>query len=126
MAWQERVVRIWLDTLSWFERGRIGKDIGDWIAYCSPSIPKGQGHKSWGHLRNVAITLRDFGPAELLRRPHWSMRYPRERLISALPLLLSHAENPAAPVLTNALAVPAGTPWRDGAETFQRLWRRYA
>jgi len=125
-AWQERVVGIWLDTSSWFERGRTGKHIGDWDAYCSPSIPKGQGRQSWGGLRNVAITLRDFGAAELLRRPRWSLRYPRERLISALPFLLSHTENPAASVLANALAVPVGTPWPDAAETFLGLWRRFA
>jgi hypothetical protein len=125
-AWQERVVRIWLKTLSWFERERIGKDVGDWIAYCSPSIPKGQGSKSLGGLRNAAITIRDFGPAELLRRPYWSLRYPRERLISALPLLLSHKEGEAVPALANALSNPVGTPWRDEAETFLRLWHRYA
>lgn len=125
-AWQERVVRIWFDTLSWFERERIGKDIGDWVAYCSPSIPKGQGGQSWGGLRNLAITLRDFGPAELLRRPYWSLRYPRERLISALPLLLSHTEDEVVPALANALSVSVATPWRDEAETFLRLWRRYA
>ena len=126
MSWQDRVVRSWLDTLCWFERWRTGKDVGDWIAYCSPSFQKGQGGQSWGGLRNAAITLRDFGPAELVRRPRWSFRYPRERLISALPLLLSQTDDSATPALVNALAVPVGTSWSDKAETFLRLWRRYA
>jgi hypothetical protein len=125
-AWQKRVVGIWLETLSWFERQRIGVDTGDWRAYCSASVSKGQGRSAWGGLRNLAITLRDFGPTELVRRPHWSMRYPRERLISALPLLLFHAEESGIPALAGALAVAPGTTWRDLAENFLRLWRRYA
>jgi hypothetical protein len=125
-AWQGRVVRIWLDTLFWFERERIGRDVGDWIAYCSPSIQKGQGRQSWGGLRNAAITLRDFGPAELLRRPLWSLRYPRERLISVLPLLLSEGGDIDRSAPASALALPAGTPWSDAAGKFIRLWRRYA
>jgi hypothetical protein len=125
-AWQERVVRLWLETLSWFEQGRTGRDIGDWTAYCSPSIPKGQGRGSWGGLRNVAITLRDFGPAELLRRPLWALRYPRERLISALPLLLSDWTDRTRSAVAGVLAVPVGTSRTDSAERFLQLWRRYA
>ncbi|WP_295461468.1 hypothetical protein, partial [uncultured Thiodictyon sp.] len=53
-AWQQRVVGIWLETLSWFETVRTGKPIGDWTAYCAPAIPKGQGGQSWGGLRNAA------------------------------------------------------------------------
>lgn len=125
-AWQERVVGVWLDTLLWFERGRLAKSIPGWDAYGSPSIPKGQTGGSWGGLRNLAINLRDFGLAELLRRPRWCLRYPRERLISALPSLLSMpgAALPAAPA--NALALPVGTGWMDAAVAFLRLWRRYA
>ena len=127
-AWQQRVVSTWLDTLSWFEGNRIGKQLGGWDAYCSPRLSKGQGGSSWGGPRNLAITLRDFGPVELLARPLWSLRYPRERLISVLPMLLENpgqgvtlAENPAG-----ALALPAGTPWHEAVETFLRLWHRYA
>lgn len=126
VAWQRRVVTIWLETLAWFERGRAGRPIDDWNAYGSPGFSKGQGGRSWGGLRNAAITLRDFGPAELLRRPGWSLRYPRERLISTLPLLLANPGTPAAPVLAVALAQTPGTPWLDTVEAFLRLWRRYA
>ncbi len=125
-AWQKRVVCVWLDTLSWFEQKRTGESTGDWDAYCSPAILKGQGHKSWGGLRNVAITLRDFGLAEVLRQPLWSLRYPRERLISALPLLLSNLGAGIAPAPAKALAVSSDTPWPEAAETFLHMWRRYA
>ena len=124
--WQKKVVAIWLDTLSWFERTRTGRAIADWDTYCSPSFPKGQGRHRWGGLRNVAITARDFGPAEVLRSPRWSLRYPRERLISVLPQLLSDPRTGLRPAPAEALSVPPATQWAKAAETFLRLWRRYA
>ncbi len=124
--WQGRLVPIWLATLTWFEQGRAGRNIPDWNSYGSPGFAKGQGGNSWGGLRNALITLRDFGPAELLRRPVWSLRYPRERLISALPLLLEKPGAPASPVLANALALAPGTAWPDAVAAFLGLWRRFA
>ena len=125
-AWQGRLVGAWLDTLRWLEGVRTGTPVDRWDAYCSPGLSKGQGGGAGGWLRNLAITVRDFGPAEPWRRPRWSLRYPRERLISALPLLLSPPQARATPPLAAALALAAGTPWRDTAEAFLRLWRRYA
>ena len=124
-AWQRRVAPLWLATLGWFEEGRLGRSIGDWEGYCSAAVPKGQGGNAWGGLRNAAITLRDFGPVELLRRPRWSLRYPRERLISALPLLLSAPRSVSSKAL-RPLALPEGASCSDAAEGFLRLWRRYA
>lgn len=123
--WQARVVHCWLDTLSWFEQRRLGKGIDHWAAYCSPTVPKGQGN-AWGGLRNLAITLRDFDVTEPLRRPRWSLRYPRERLIGALPLLLSETEGLSSRPLAEALALSPGTPWSQATVVFLRLWRRYA
>ncbi|QVL47486.1 MAG: hypothetical protein KFB96_17505 [Thiocapsa sp.] len=125
-AWQARVVAIWLETLDWLEGIRVGRAIGDWTAYASHAIPKGQDQASWGALRHLAITARDFGLAELLREPGWSRRYPRERLISALPLLLTHPDGPAPPVLARALALPPRASFEEATATFLRLWRRYA
>jgi hypothetical protein len=124
--WQERVVALWLATLTWYEQVHTGKPIPDWETYCSAAVPKGQGRRSWWGLRNAAITLRDFGPVELLRSPRWSLRYPRERLISALPLLLSRPHDVLPPAPARALSLSAGTSWPESAEAFLRLWRRYA
>jgi hypothetical protein len=124
--WQGLVVAIWLDTLFWFEQHRVGKDIADWEAYCSPAIPKGQGGKRWSGLRNAAITLRAFGPTELVRQPHWSMRYPRERLIAVLPLLLLAEGKEVALAPAQALSIRRGTSWPEAVQVFLRLWRRYS
>ena len=127
-AWQQQVVSTWLDTLSWFEEKRTGKKFGGWDAYCSPGLPKGQRDSSWGRPRNLAVTLRDFGPLELLVRPLWSLRYPRERLISVLPLLLQRPgrDSRLSGATAGALALPSGTPWQEAVKTFLRLWHRYA
>jgi hypothetical protein len=124
--WQQRVVDLWLATLSWYEQRRIGRPPPDWEAYCSATISKGQGGRSWWGGRNAAITLRDFGPAELARHPFWSLRYPRERLISALPILLLDPFAGLGRAPAEALSVRPGTPWTKAAETFLYLWRRYA
>jgi hypothetical protein len=125
-AWQRQVVEIWLDTLSRFEQWRSSKPVASWEAYCSPGVSKGQGGRSWFGLRNALITLRDFRSRELLQRPRWSLRYPRERLISALPLLLSHPAEDTGPAVAAALAVSPGVPWPEAVDTFLQLWRRYA
>ena len=126
IAWQGRVVGLWLETLSWFEQVRTGLIIPDWTVYGSPRFPKGQGGRDWGGLRNAAITLLDFGPAELLRHPRWSQRYPRERLIAALPLLLSSPYGPVAPAVTEALALGSRMAWSEAVRTFLVLWQRFA
>ena len=125
-AWQQRVTAVWLDTLAWFEGVRSGRAVVDWDAYAAAGVAKGQGGRSWWGLRNAAITLRDFGPAELLRRPLRSLRYPRERLISSLPLLLSRPGQPAGAALACALAIAPATPWDQAVDAYLRWWHRYA
>lgn len=121
--WQVRVVRAWLVTLRAFETHRRGRGFDGWNDYCRASLGKGQS----GNLpRNLAVTLRDFGARELLSRPGRSLRYPRERLISALPLLLSEPGSLLDPCVANALAVTPQTSWRKAAQVFLQQWKRYA
>lgn len=123
--WQARVVRSWLETLSWFESVRIGRPTPAWSDYVDPRLGKGQGHR-WGLLRNPAVTRRDFGLAEILRHPRWALRYPRERLIAVLPILLSRPGEPLPEAVAAALALAPGTPWAQAAEVFLRWWSRYS
>lgn len=123
--WQARVVRSWLETLSWFESVRTGRPTPAWSDYVDPRLGKGQGRR-WGWLRNPAVTLRDFGLAEILRHPRWALRYPRERLIAVLPILLSRPGEPLPEAVAAALALAPGTPWAQAAEVFLRWWSRYS
>lgn len=125
-AWQQQVVAVWLDTLSWFEAKRTGKQVESWEAYCAPQLSKGQ--ESSSGLRNLAVTLRDFGLMHLVARPLWSFRYPRERLISVLPLLVkSPGQNSRLPsCVTDALALQRGALWPQATKRYLQLWQRYA
>mgnify|MGYP006271841169 FL=1 len=121
--WVARVLRIWTATLRAFEIHRLGASFSDWHDYCRPDLDKGQG----GNLiRNLGVTVRDFGPRELLRRPRRALRYPRERLIAALPLLLTESGSLLDPCAASALGLPANIHWKLAAERFLGLWARYA
>jgi hypothetical protein len=77
-------------------------------------------------LRNFAITIRDFGAGHTLRNLNWALRYPRERLISVLPLLLKvESESPPKNVMT-PLAIPPHTRRSQVVERYLETWARYA
>lgn len=121
--WQARVLRIWTATLRAFEIRRLGRDFANWHDYCRAAVPKGQG----GDLvRNIGVTVRDFGPLEPFRRPRRALRYPRERLISVLPLLLTESGTLLDPCTASALALPAKVHWKPAVERFLALWGKYA
>ncbi len=121
--WLARVVRQWTTTLRAFEHHRLGRSFADWRAYCRPDLPKGQGGPV---LRNIGANARDFGTRELLRRPRRALRHPRERLIAALPLLLTGPGSLLDPCAATALGLPPNIRWKLAAERFLALWARYA
>ncbi len=85
--WQDRTVSCWLETLRKFESNRLGYDIGDWQQYASIEISKGQS-ESENALKNILITIRDFGLMHTMTHLFIARRYPRERMIGILPSLL--------------------------------------
>lgn len=121
--WLDRVVPFWADTLRALEARRLGREVGDWKQYCRALPPKGQRSTL---ARSLGVTVRDFGPLELLRRPVRALRYPRERLISVLPLLLQTTDAKPAPCAARALGLPGGSEWQPVAARFLALWARYA
>jgi hypothetical protein len=121
--WMDRVIPVWVDTLCAFEARRLGRDMGDWTRYCRTLPAKGQRSSL---VRNLGVTVRDFGPFELLRRPLRALRYPRERLISALPLLLQASDGQLEPCAARALGLSSGSGWPRAVERFLALWARYA
>lgn len=125
--WQNRVVSYWLQTLSYFETRRLGTEMSDWNAYSSSAIPKGQLESST-MVRNLLITMRDYGVAHSLRHFSWSLRYPRERLIAVLPGLLTCANsNLEVPCnYTIPLGLDHKPSWSESVELYLGAWARYA
>jgi rhamnosyltransferase len=123
--WQTRVTNCWLTTLSILEAHRTRRSISDWKEYARPRLHKGQLENAqvW---RNIAITFRDFGMRHTLRYLDWARRYPRERLISVLPLLLARNQQAVAKNISIPLNIPLGTDWSATAEGYLSTWKRYA
>lgn len=124
--WQARTRRLWLDTLRVFESRRLGRSVPDWSTYCRPGLAKGQYGGRGRALRNAAVTLRDYGAGALIRQPLRALRYPRERLIAALPLLLAESGERLDPCVPAALALPGRSDWGQAVRAFLQQWARYA
>ena len=122
-SWQNEVAVIWLSCFSMLESTRLNRKVQDWKSYCDPRVDKGQDRR-W--LRNLAITYRDYGFSQLMTQPVRACRYPRERLIAALPILLQSDKESLLPATAKALAVTPCQNWRQLSESFLQQWARYA
>jgi rhamnosyltransferase len=123
-GWQGMVTGIWLETFKALEARRTRREISDWRQYAGAMVSKGQLEGSaW--VRNLAITVRDFGAAHALRYLQWALRYPRERLISVLPLLLRTPSEVPGQVIA-PLALPAEADWGRTVDQYLSTWQRYA
>lgn len=125
--WQNKVVDCWLKTLSYFESRRLGTEVPDWNTYASASIPKGQLESS-AMLRNILITVRDYGLSHGLRHLRWSLRYPRERLIAVLPGLLTYVNHnlDMPDKYLNILGINQQSNWSETVDHYLDAWSRYA
>ena len=123
----QQVRDLWLETLAYLESVRLGSDAGSWAAYASPAVCKGQSAPGLrGLVRNVGVTVRDYGLRELLTNLRWSLRYPRERLISTLPGLLGAPGLVHDSQLTTALGLTAVAGRQEMTRSYLEQWHRYA
>jgi hypothetical protein len=119
------VVADWLEALAELESTRIGR-LPAWAEYSSARVAKGQSASGLlGLLRNLAVTAREFGPAEILQNLSWATRYPRERLISVLPALLEPSLAVPRETVAFALAQPEETDRDALTRQFLSFWVRY-
>jgi hypothetical protein len=127
VQWQKYFVTTWRQSLSCLETARLGRPIQHWGDYASPQVDKGQSSSNMlAPLRNMAITLRDYGASELLTNIRWSLRYPRERLISILPCLLSGQHELDDTEILTALGTLAAKDKAPMETIFLAQWHRYS
>jgi hypothetical protein len=123
----QQVTHLWLETLAHLESTRLGGHAGSWSEYASPSVSKGQSSPGLrGLVRNVGVTLRDYGLREILTNLRWSLRYPRERLISILPGLLGGPGLVHDHKLATALGLARGGGWHELTRSYLEQWHRYS
>lgn len=108
--------KLWL----WLESKRLGHEFTSPREYALSSVDKCPETLAW---RNRLVNARAFGPRALT-----DGRYPRERLLHALPLLLWEAETLEDPALLRITQTALRTSARDFAglvSAYFDLWRRF-
>jgi hypothetical protein len=75
--------RLGLELWLWLEQRRLGRAFGSTRDYALGGGNRCPETQAW---RNIAVNVKSFGPKMLLNKE--LTRYPRERLLRSLPLLL--------------------------------------
>ncbi|HYG24326.1 MAG TPA: hypothetical protein VEH04_16230, partial [Verrucomicrobiae bacterium] len=107
--------QVWL----WLENQRLGQKFGSVREYGLSRVPKCAEHSA---IHSLLVNVRTFGTRALVSRA--GFRYPRERLLNSLPLLLW--ENPGNDVrvrrsLQKQLRT-SGSDWQSFVAVYKNLW----
>lgn len=113
--------QVWL----WLESRRLGVSFQSMRQYAFDNSPKSPHAAAW---RNALLNARCLGWRALLDRG--SLRYPRERLLRSLPLLLWDADDGdliARRFLQKQLHLRSeGADWQSLVTAYKRLWSNFA
>jgi hypothetical protein len=119
----DRVSRAALAVWLWLERRRLKRPFASARAYASDKAPKCPEISRW---KSRAVSARSFGIfSAILPR---SDRYPRERLLNTLPLLLWEPAVLNEDALLRSVQRELGTAasnFRELVAAYARLWRRF-
>jgi hypothetical protein len=110
--------QVWL----WLEARRLNRPFPSAREYALAALEKCPGNFA---ARNILLNVRTFGARGAFERLAW--RYPRERLLNALPLLLW--EEPIRDLrlkrhLQKQLRTP-DTDWQSWVAAYKRIWPRF-
>jgi rhamnosyltransferase len=109
---------VWL----WVESRRLGREFASPRHYCEWPLAKCPEQSRW---HNRVLNWRSFGLRAAVG-PRGG-RYPRERLLNSLPLLLWDPESSRAELrrhLQSELMTPASD-WKDWVRTYKTVWPSY-
>lgn len=110
---------LWL----WLENRRLGTPFTSVREYALSGINKCPGTPAW---RNWLVNLKSFGPREALKTS--SLRYPRERLFNALPLLLWEKAPDSIPNARDRLIQclgACGESFQEWVRLYEKSWMRF-
>jgi len=115
----EMASRLWL----WLEGRRLSSSFSSARDYAFNPAIKWPGAPAW---HNCLLNLRSFGPGALL--DSMARRYPRERLLNSLPLLLwnsvEQSEPEVIPYLQKQLRTRASD-WAGCVSAYKQVWPSY-
>lgn len=119
-------VHEWLEAYRVLETARLGCAPDTWQTYASAGVAKGQGAgRWWSPLHHLALAVVAAVARVRLPDPGRVLLHPRERLMSALPLLLESGVPGQNRLAAEALGVPIDAAWPTLADCFLQDWRRY-
>jgi hypothetical protein len=107
------------EVFLWLEQRRFGRAFATHREYALDATPK---HPDTRALRNALINLRAFGPASV------RVRYPRERLLNSLALLLWTSDALSNPQMLRKLQSDLVTPESTLAglvDAYRKIWNRF-
>ena len=111
--------QVWL----WIENRRLAGSFDSPCEYALAAIEKCPGTNPW---RNWLLNLNTFGFRGVLDRRGW--RYPRERLLNSLPLLLWNGEITKDPEVLHHLQRELHSQscdWSGFVRAYQKIWSGY-
>jgi rhamnosyltransferase len=119
-ALRSLALKVWL----WLENRRLGCNFSSVREYSFHRRAKCADAARW---RNYLLNLRTFGSKAALMPLSW--RYPRERLLNAMALLLWDGEEPQEPEVVRHLQTQLSTnavDWHGFLAAYKDLWPQYA
>jgi len=123
---QRLAVHEWLEAYRVLESARLGQAPETWQTYASAGVAKGQGAgRWWSPLHHLALSIAAAVARVQLPDPDRALRHPRERLMSALPLLLESGVPRQNRLAAEALGASVDAAWAQLADCFLADWRRY-
>lgn len=108
--------QLWL----WLEARRLKHRYDSPTSYALSEEPKCPEQPVW---KNVAVNLRAFGPRSVFHRS--ALRYPRERLLRSLPLLLWGMTSLAEQTMVRTCLHCDSLTLSDAVSAYTKLWQRF-
>jgi rhamnosyltransferase len=112
--------QVWL----WLESRRLGRQFNSVQEYAMNDAAKCDERRLW---RNRLVTLKAFGKKALIDPIAW--RYPRERLLNSLPLLLWNGEVEREPEVARHLQrqlLTSARDWQGFVTAYKEVWQSFS
>ena len=119
----QRVTEVAMEEWLWIENRRLKTSFSNVREYAFSRIKKCAGPALW---RNVVLNIKAFGACAVFDKN--APRYPRERLLNTLPLLLSERESCTEPPTGRYLQSQLHAPAQDRAAllaAYRHIWTAY-